>query len=208
VGKELKPRIRKRLLETPGKALREEGIIFSPQQQDRMLKARETTSCFQGVALGDRLQEAAHVTTRPWKMKQRMEESIEFIQLWTTMGKGCHKQTLSGTSAKHPGQDIGEPYPKDPRPIMERADQGREKVLKGIAVGEDETGNPLGMVCNHQLANGPPGIIADQGHLVEIKCFQKISHEVSHPKGAQIRIWLQGVRMSPQRKVWSNAAKV
>jgi len=91
---------------------------------------------------------------------------------------------------------------------MERTDQGREKLFKGIAIGEDETGNPFWMVGNHQLTNGAPCIIADQGHLVEIECFQKISHEVSHPKGAQIRIWLQGVRMSPQRKVWSNAAKV
>jgi len=196
VRKELKPRIRKRVLETPGKTLREEGIIFSPQQQDRMLKARETTSRLQGGTVGDRLQEAGHVSTDPWKMKQGMEESIEFLQLWTTMGKGCNKQTLSGTSAKHPGQEIGEPSPKDPCPIMERTDQRREKVLKGIAVGEDETGKPFGMVGNHQLTNGPSGIIADQGHLVEIKCFQKISDELSHPKRAQVGIWMQRVGVS------------
>src|SRR5260370_27544379 len=104
VGKELKPRIRKRLLETPGKTLREEGIIFSPQQQDRMLKARETTSCFQGVAIGDRLQEAGHVTTPPLKIKQRMEERLKVLKLWTTMGKGFNKQTLNGTRAKQLGQ--------------------------------------------------------------------------------------------------------
>jgi hypothetical protein len=81
VGKELKPRIRKRLLEPPGKTLREEGVIFSPQQQDRMPKARETTSSLQGITVGDRLQEAGHVSADPWKMKQGMEESIEFLQL-------------------------------------------------------------------------------------------------------------------------------
>jgi hypothetical protein len=193
VRKEVKPPIRKCLLETLGKTLREEGIIFSPQQQDRMPKGRETTSCLQGETIGDRLQEAGHVTAHSWKMKQGMEKSIQFLQLWATMGKGCHKETLSGTSAKHPGQEIGEPSPKDPCPILERTDQRREKVLKGIAVGEDETGNPFGMVGNHQLTNGPSGIIADQGHLVEIKCFQKSSDEVSHPKRAQVRIWMQRV---------------
>jgi hypothetical protein len=76
---------------------------------------------------------------------------------------------------------------------MEGADQRREKLLKGVAIGEDQTGDPLGIVCNHQLTHGPPSIVADQGHLVEIECFQKSSHEVSHPKGAQIRIWMQGV---------------
>jgi hypothetical protein len=184
VGKEVQPRIRKRLLEPPGKTLREEGVIFSPQQQDRMPKARETTSSLQGITVGDCLQEAGHVTARPWKMKQGMEEGIEFLQLWTTMGKSGNKQTLSGTSAKHPRQEIGEPDAKDTCPILERADQRREKVFKGIAVGEDETADPFGMVGNHQLTNGPSGIIADQGYLVEITGFQKISHEVSHPKGA------------------------
>src|SRR5215467_9276062 len=109
------------------------------------------------------------------------------------MGKGGYKETLSGTSAKHPGQEIGEADAKDPCSIMERADQRREKLFKGIAVGEDEMANPLWMVGNHQLTNGPPGIIADQGYLVEIECFQKISHEVSHPKRAEIRIWMQRV---------------
>jgi hypothetical protein len=109
------------------------------------------------------------------------------------MGKGGHKETLSGTSAKHPGQEIGEADAKDTCPIMERADQRREKVFKGIAVSEDETANPLWMMGNHQLTHGTPGIIADQGYLVEIECFQKISHELSHPKRAEIRIWMQGV---------------
>jgi hypothetical protein len=76
---------------------------------------------------------------------------------------------------------------------MERTDQRWKKLFKGIAVGEDETSDPFWMVGNHQLTNGSPGIIADQGYLVQIECFQKISHELSHPKGTQIRIRMQGV---------------
>src|SRR5260370_25916074 len=151
-----------------------------------MLKARETTSCFQGVAIGDRLQEAGHVTTRPWKMKQGMEESLEFLQLWTTMGKGCNKQTLSGTSAKHPGQEIGEPYPKDTCPIMERTDQRREKKVKSIAVGEDETGNTLGVVGNHQLTKGPSRVIAGQGQIVWRQGVPKINEPGCHPNAAPV----------------------
>src|SRR5258708_39693097 len=108
-------------------------------------------------------------------MKQGMEESLEFLQLWTTMGKGCNKQTLSGTSAKHPGQEIGEPYPKDTCPIMERTDQRREKMLKRIADGEEETGNPLGGGGNQQLTKGPPGIIGAPRHLLGVKGFHKIT---------------------------------
>jgi hypothetical protein len=109
------------------------------------------------------------------------------------MGKGGHKETLSGTSAEHPRQEIDEPSPKGPCPILERTGQRREKVLKGIAVGEDETANPLWMMGNHQLAQGPPSIIADQGYLVEIEGFKKISYEVSHPKRAHIRIGMHRV---------------
>jgi len=81
---------------------------------------------------------------------------------------------------------------------MEGADQRREKVFKGIAIGEDETGDPFWMVGNQQLTNGPPCIIADQGHLVEIEYFQGISHEVSHPKGLRSASGCRGVSEHPE----------
>ena len=158
-----------------------------------MVKARESLSGFQRVAVGDRPQETRHLPAGERQMQQRMEGSIEFCQTQATMGKGCHKQALGGTRTQHPRQEIGKPYPQDPCPILERTDQGWEKVFKGITIGEDETADAFWMVSNHQLTNGPSGIIADQGHLVEIECLQKIRHEVSHPKRAEIRIWMQGV---------------
>src|SRR5215469_5983971 len=97
-----------------------------------MPKARETPSRLQGIAVGDRLQEAGHVTAHLWKMKQGMEERIEFLKLWAAMGKGCHKETLRGTSAKHKGQDSGEAEAQEPRPILKWTDQRREKLLKGV----------------------------------------------------------------------------
>jgi len=121
-------------------------------------------------------------------MKQGREESVEFRQIWSTMGKGHHKQALSAPRMKDQCQEIGELDAKDSCPKREWADQGREKLLKGIAIGEDETGDPFWVVGNYQLTNGPPRIIADQGYLVQIEGFQKISHEVSHPKWTQIRI--------------------
>ncbi len=108
------------------------------------------------------------------------------------MGKGRNKQTLRGPCAEYPGHEIGELDAKDTCPVMEGADQRRKELLKGIAIGEDETGDPFWMVGDHQLTNGAPRIIADQGHLVEIEHPQKIRHELSHAKWAQIRIWLQG----------------
>jgi hypothetical protein len=208
VRKEVQPRVRKGLLEPLCKTLREEGIIFSPQQQDRVPKARETPSRLQGIAVGDRLQEAGHVTACPWKMKQWMEERIEFLQLWATMGKGCHKETLRGPGAEHPRQEIGEPEAPDPCPIMKGTDQRREKLLKGVTIGEDQTADPFWRVCNDQLTHGPPGIIADQGHLLQIECLQKISDQASDPKRTEIRIWMEGIGMSTQREIGSNTAKV
>src|SRR5229473_1339121 len=158
-----------------------------------MPKARETPSRLQGIAVGDRLQEAGHVTACPRKMKQGVEERIEFLHLWATMGKGCHKETLSGTSAKQKGQEIGEPSAKDPCPIMKGTDQRREKLLKGVAIGEDQTADPFWIVCNHQLTQGTSGIIADQDHLLEIKCFKKISDQASYSKRTEIRIWMEGM---------------
>jgi hypothetical protein len=124
------------------------------------------------------------------------------------MGKGCHKETLSGTSAEQKGQEIGEPSPKDACPILKGTDQRREKLLEGIAIGEDQTADPFWIVCNDQLTHGTPGIIADQGHLLEIQCFEKISDQASYPKRAEIRIWMEGMRMSTKREIRSNTAKV
>ena len=119
---------------------------------------------------------------------QGRKESVQFRQLWSTMGKGSHKQALSAPSAEYQCQEIGELDAKDSCPKREWADQGREKLLKGIAIGEDETGDPFWVVGNYQLTNGAPRIIADQGYLVQIEGFKKISYEVSHPKRAQIGI--------------------
>jgi hypothetical protein len=193
VRKDVQLCIRKGLLEPSGKTLREEGIIFSPQQQDRMFKAREMSSRLQGIAVGDRLQEAGHVTACPWKVKQRREERVEFLLLRATMGKGCHKETLRGTSAEHPRQEIGESEAPEPCPIMKGTDQRREKLLKGVTIGEDQTADPFWMVCNDQLTQGSPGIIADQGHLLETECLQKISDQTGYPKRTEIRIWTEGM---------------
>jgi hypothetical protein len=158
-----------------------------------MVEAREGLSSFQGVTVGNGPQEARHIAAGERLMKQGREERVEFPRAWPTMGKGRHKQALSAPRAEYQCQEIGEVDAKDTRPKRERADQWREKVLKGIAIGEDETGDPFWVVGNHQLANGAPCIIADQGYLVEIEGFQKISYEVSHPKRTQIRIWMHGV---------------
>ena len=95
--------------------------------------------------------------------------------------------------AEHPRQEIGELDAKDSCSKRERADQGREKLLKGIAIGKDETGDPFWVMGNYQLTNGAPRIIADQGYLVQIEGFKKISYEVSHPKRAHIRIGMHRV---------------
>src|SRR6266566_6090196 len=158
-----------------------------------MVEAREGLSGFQGVTVGNGPQEARHIASDPRKMKQGREGGVEFRLIWSTMGKGRNKQALSAPRVEHQCQEIGEPDAKDSCPIIEWADQGWEKVLKGIAIGEDETGDPFWMVGNHQLTNGAPCIIADQGYLVEIEGFQKISYEMSHPKRTQIRIWMHGV---------------
>ena len=124
------------------------------------------------------------------------------------MGKGCHKETLSRTSAEHPRQEIGEPSPKDPCSIVKRTDQRREKLLKSVAISEDETADPFWRVCDDQLTHGSSGIIADQGHLLEIERRQKISDQASDPKRTEVCICMHGMGMSTQREIGSNTAKV
>jgi hypothetical protein len=91
---------------------------------------------------------------------------------------------------------------------MERTDQRWEELFKGVAIGENEASNARRMVSDYQLTNGSPGVIADQGDVVEIKGLQKISHELSHSQGTQIRFWLHGCSMTAQREIGSKTAKL
>jgi len=141
--KKLQGRIRKSLLETAGKAGREEGIIASPHKQHRMVEAGEGASSFQSVAIGDSPQEARYFAADFRKMEQGMEEGVEFRLAWATMRKGRNKQALGGTGAEHPCQEIDKLDAEDTCSIMEGTDQRREKLFKGIAIGEDETGDPF-----------------------------------------------------------------
>src|SRR5260370_28863692 len=95
------------------------------------------------------------------QMKEGIEGSVEFCRIWATMGKGRNKQALRGTRAEYPRQEIGELDAKDTCSIIERTDQRWEKLFKGIAIGKNETSDPFCMVCNYQLTNGPPSLIAD-----------------------------------------------
>src|SRR5260370_9594730 len=76
VREKLQSRVRKGLLETNGKARGEERIILSPHKQHRMVEAGETLRSFQGVAVGDRPQEARHIASHPTQMKPGMERSV------------------------------------------------------------------------------------------------------------------------------------
>src|SRR5258707_10439063 len=102
-------------------------------------------------------------------MEQRIEGGVKLCRIQALVGKGSDKQTLDALRLECPRQKIGEPYAKETRPIMKRTDERREKLFKGIAIGEDKPGNTRRMVRDHQLADGSPGIIADQGNGVQVK---------------------------------------
>ena len=67
-----------------------------------------------------------------------MEDGIKLRLVQALMGQRPDKDALHSPRVERPRQKIGEPCAKDSRSIMERTDQRREEVFKGIAIGENE----------------------------------------------------------------------
>src|SRR5579884_490653 len=102
-------------------------------------------------------------------MEQGIKGGVQFGNVQPTMDKGSHKSPLSHTRTQSPRKHIGEPDTKEPCSMMERADQRRKELFKGITIGQNEARDAFWMVGNDQLADRPASIITNQSHLVQIE---------------------------------------
>jgi len=173
-----------------------------------MAEIWERLSSFQGVPTRDGPQEAGHITSNSSFVNQGSKVRIEQRKILMAIGNACHEQTLGETEAEHPGKEICETIAKEKGSIVQRVNQRREKMLEGIAIGEDKAGDPLGMLSNGQLANGTSRIVPNQRDIVQIQCLQKISHELSNAEWGEISIGGQGREVTTEREIWCNTAEL
>lgn len=111
-------------------------------------------------------------------------------------------------SAEGQGEEVGEVDAKEAGAIVEGADEQREELLKGVAVGEDEPGDARGMVGDDKLADGAAGVVANEGDIVEVEGGQKVGDELGDAQWAKIGVGMQWKRVSAQGKVWRDATKL
>jgi hypothetical protein len=53
-----------------------------------------------------------------------------------------------------------------------------QKVLERVAVGEHQPGYALGMPRDHDLADGPARVVADQRNVAQIQGVQEFRHKL------------------------------
>ncbi len=53
----------------------------------------------------------------------------------------------------------------------------------GVAVGEDEAANSFGMAGDRHLGHRTAGVVADQGHVVEVQLFEEVGDDRGDPRG-------------------------
>ena len=68
------------------------------------------------------------------------------------------------------------------------------------------TGNPLGVVREHNLCHAAAGVVPYQRHLLKLKRRQKISNDLRNTSWREIGVWRHGNAVSAKRPVGCDAA--
>ena len=92
------------------------------------------------------------------------------------------------------------------RPVLERPEGRRQEVLVRVARGQDQAAEALGVVRGHELADGAPGVVADQGHAVEVQRVEEVGDEPGDAGWREIRVGLHRDPVGAERKVGNDAA--
>ena len=133
-----------------------------------------------------------------------MKGRVKLRRVQAAMSKGRDKGALHPARAQHPGQKIGKSSAKDERSIMERTDRRRERLArKASQLVGPAARNRCRVVGYHQLTDGSPGIIADQGDFAQIEGLQKNRLRAGpHPgdSGSRPPAWAQYDRPGEDRE--------
>ncbi len=76
----------------------------------------------------------------------------------------------------------------------------------GVAVGEDEAADSLGMAGYRHLGHRAAGVVADQGHVVEIQLVEEAGDDRGDSVGGQVRIRAHRNSLGADRPVGGDAA--
>src|SRR3984893_16214763 len=87
--------------------------------------------------------------------------------------------------------------------MAQRAEERREGQRRGglerVEVGEDRGADPARVGGEHELADRPAGVVADDEHVAEAECPYEVKHELAAPLGREVSV---GVHRPLVRSEW------
>jgi hypothetical protein len=135
------------------------------------------------------------------------EVGIERWRVSMMPGDGPGEQALGRVCLEDSRQEIRETRAEEPHSVVKGAEQQRKEGLVSVAVGEDEASYPLSVPGDNQLADGPARVVADQRNVAQVQSLQQKCDHTSHPQWAQIRVFSQRYRMTPEGKIRHHTKK-
>jgi hypothetical protein len=88
----------------------------------------------------------------------------------------------------------------------QRHEEPRRELLEGVAVGEHEPAHSRRAVTQRQLAQAASGVVADEGHAVEVERVEQGEHGPGDGDRRQLRVGIRGPAVGTERPVRHDAA--
>jgi hypothetical protein len=85
--------------------------------------------------------------------------------------------------------------------------QGWQEILEGVAVGEHEAGDVLGVPGDHELADSAAGVVADQGDVAQLRGRQEIGDEPGQTGRAKVGVGIHRHQVRAGQQIPDDAAE-
>jgi hypothetical protein len=78
--------------------------------------------------------------------------------------------------------------------------QAREKVVEGVAGGQNDTADAARLLARQKLDNGPARVVADNGDVVQVETVKKLRDEAGNASERQVRAGVHGPAVPSERE--------
>ena len=104
--------------------------------------------------------------------------------------------------------DQGREQARHARRVLHRPEGRRQEVLVRVARRQHKPPQPRGMLGRDQLADRAPGVVADQGHVLEVQRGDEVGHDPRDAGRREIRVRAHRHAVGAEWEVRDDAAEL
>ena len=178
----------------------DEPVLARPRQRDRLLEAPQARHGVEQMARVDAAQYRAQVGPHGRRAATRRRPCVGHRALDRALG-----QAPVGDRQPPRGRDLQRGRDRldaagHAGGELERAEERREEALVGVAVGEHEPAQPLGVVGGDELRDGAAGVVAAEDHVPQVALLEQSGDEAREAGRAEVRAGRRRLRVGAERQ--------